>query len=202
MQSLKASAPPNFEVVLFDCFAGGAYRRLEDARHRLDRGRMHIVNQLAAKGVCDPLLPYRSDASALLGTFRKRLTQAVETLRANRADNYLVLLIDAADKAAQEARDRRDNAFPVALVESARRLLLPEHVQLVLSCRPERQALLGAGRRVRLLAVQGFTRAETAECVRAALADVSEGEIDIAVARSAGNPRMLSHLVGCWKELG
>lgn len=201
MQSIEASAPPNFEVVLFDCFAGGAYRTLEDARHRLGRGLMHIVNQLAAKGLCDPLLPYHSDASALLSTFRKRLTQAVETLRANRADSYLVLLIDAADNAALEARDRCDDAFPVALVESAERLSLPEHVRLVMSCRTERQALLGAGRGLRPLAVQGFTRAETAEYVRAAIADVSESEIDIAVARSAGNPRVLSHLVAYWEEL-
>jgi hypothetical protein len=201
MQSLEASAPPNFEVVLFDCFAGGAYRTLGDGRHRLGRGLMHIVNQLAAKGLCDPLLPYHSDASALLGTFRKRITQAVETLRANRADSYLVLLIDAADNAAQEARDRRDDAFPVALVESAGHLPLPAHVRLVLSCRTERQALLGAGRGLRPLAVQGFTRAETAEYVRAAIADVSESDIDIAVARSAGNPRVLSHLVRYWEEL-
>lgn len=201
MQSLESSAPPNFEVVLFDCFAGGAYRTLEDARHRLDRGLMHIVNQLAAKGLCDPLLPYHRDASALLGTFRKRLTQAVETLRANRADSYLVLLIDAADNAAQEARDRRDDAFPVALVESAGRLPLPKHVRLVLSCRTERQSLLGAGRGLCPLPVQGFTRVETAEYVRAAIAEVSESEIDIAVARSAGNPRVLSHLVKYWEEL-
>ncbi|MBD8655634.1 NACHT domain-containing protein [Oxalobacteraceae sp. CFBP 13730] len=201
MQSLEASAPANFEVVLFDCFAGGAYRTLEDARHRPDRGLVHIVNVLATRGLCDPLLPCQGDASALLRSFRKRLAQAVETLRANRPDSLLILLVDAADNAAQQARDRGEDAFPVALVESALRLELPEHVRLVLSCRTERQALLGTGPRLRQFAVQEFTRLETDEYVRASLGEVSDKEIDVAVARSAGNPRVLSHLVGNWDEL-
>ncbi|MFZ6731204.1 hypothetical protein ACO0LG_04690 [Undibacterium sp. Ji42W] len=201
MQSLYASAPSNFEIVLFDCFAGGAYRALEDARHRLDRGLLHIVNQLAAKGLCDPLLPCQGDASALLSTFRKRLTQAVETLRVNQAAEFLVLLIDAADNAAQQALDRGEDAFPVALIETAVRLELPAHVRLVLSCRTERQTILVKNQRLPQFAVQGFTRAETAEYVRASIGSISEIEIDIAVARSVGNPRVLSHLIDNWDEL-
>jgi hypothetical protein len=201
MQSVQANAPAHFEVVLFDCFGGGAYRALEDARHRLGNGLVHIANELAVKGLCDPLLPFVSDASALLRSFRKRLAQAVETLHTRRADSLLVLLVDAADNAAQAARDRGEDAFPVALVESAVRIELPTHVRLVLSCRTERQALLGTGPELHRFALPGFTRAEAEEYVLNSIADASGQEIDIAMARSAGNPRVLSHLVREWDDL-
>jgi hypothetical protein len=49
VQSLAAQLDAEDEVVLFDCFGGGAYRTLADGRHKPERGLLHIVNELAAE---------------------------------------------------------------------------------------------------------------------------------------------------------
>ena len=51
VQSLAAELRHHCEVVLFDCFGGGAYRTLVDGRHRPERGLLHIVNELACRGL-------------------------------------------------------------------------------------------------------------------------------------------------------
>ncbi len=61
------------EVVFFDCFGGGAYRSPEDARHQPRKGLIHIVNMLAFRGLCDPILPHATNVDSLLKTFRRRL---------------------------------------------------------------------------------------------------------------------------------
>jgi hypothetical protein len=44
VQSLAAELAQHHEVVLFDCFGGGAYPTLADGRHRPERGLLHVVN--------------------------------------------------------------------------------------------------------------------------------------------------------------
>src|SRR5439155_26850971 len=97
LQSLAAALGSEHEVVLFDCFGGGGYRAPEDSRHLPKRGLLHIVNSLACKGYCDPLLPSNDDAEALMRAFRNRLTQVVEMLKQVRPGAKLLLFIDAID---------------------------------------------------------------------------------------------------------
>jgi hypothetical protein len=54
VQSIASRFSAQDEVVVFDCFGGGAYRSITDGRHRPERGLLHIVNDLAARGLCDP----------------------------------------------------------------------------------------------------------------------------------------------------
>ena len=57
MTSLDRRLKETSEVVFFDCFGGGAYRSIEDARHQPKQGLVHIANTLAFRGRCDPILP-------------------------------------------------------------------------------------------------------------------------------------------------
>jgi hypothetical protein len=74
IQSLAARLSSEFEVVVFDCFGGGAYRSEDQARHLPKVGLVQIANELASRGLCDPLLPTDSDRIGLIRAARKRFT--------------------------------------------------------------------------------------------------------------------------------
>ena len=66
LQSLAKILSETHETVLFDCFGGGAYRARDDARHLPKRGLIHIINNLACDGLCDPLLPDNENVEELV----------------------------------------------------------------------------------------------------------------------------------------
>ena len=135
LNSLASQLSDQHEVVFFDCFGGGAYRAPEDGRHLPSRGLVHLANELACRGLCDPILPGTDNLEMLFGTFRKRLTQCVRTLSATSSDRTLILFIDAIDNAARHAGDRKEDSFPTLLLESFHRSGPVPGVKLVVSCR-------------------------------------------------------------------
>lgn len=197
MQSLAASFGQDDHVVLFDCFGGGAYRSPEDERHLPRRGLMHIVNELATRGLCDLILPGSDDAARLLTTARARFAQAVDTLRLRAPDAVLVVLIDAADNAAQQAQDRHEPCFATMMLEAF--AMKPEEgLRIVASCRPSREALTRGRADVALMDLEPFTDAEARAFLSARVPDLDAAEAATALARSLRNPRVLAHLVDDW----
>ena len=192
MDSLASKLLKDKEIVFFDCFGGGAYRSPSDARHLAKKGLIHIANTLAFRGLCDPILPGGMDTEALLGTFRRRLAQCVTTIRNTISGGELVLFLDAIDNAELIARERFEKAFPGQLLEILHHEPL-SGVKLVVSCRTERKPSTYA--RFQDFPLQPFTINETTTYLRSRLADVSQAEINIAQARSGGNPRVLEYLV-------
>ncbi|RJP17957.1 MAG: transcriptional regulator [Candidatus Abyssobacteria bacterium SURF_5] len=192
MESLAGKIQENYEVVFFDCFGGGAYRALEDARHLPRNGLMHIANTLAFRSLCDPILPHSSDPQTLLKTFRRRLTQCVETISRMNPGRSLALFIDAIDNADIAAKQRGDDSFPVELIQSLDTEPIPG-VKLIVSCRTERKPDTYA--EYDELELQPFNINETSTFLRARMNNVSQGEISIAQARSGGNPRVLDYLL-------
>ena len=193
MNSLAKALGENNEVVLFDCFGGGAYRTPEDARHLPDRGLVHISNTLAFRGLCDPILPGSRDVSFLLRTFRRRLGQSVATLKRISQERELVLFIDAIDNAELIAREKGEESFPTLLLEALHHDPVPG-VKLIVSCRTERRPT-SMPVRWHELELRPFNINETGAYLRSRLAKVSEMEINVAKARSGGNPRVLEYLV-------
>lgn len=118
MERLAQVLEDRHEILLFDCFGGGAYRSPEDARHLPKHGLIHIANSLAFRGLCDPMLPGPDDLQSLLRTFRRRLEQCVTTLTRVSPTRGLLILLDAIDNAAEHARDRDEECFPTLLLES------------------------------------------------------------------------------------
>jgi hypothetical protein len=86
LQSLSKALSENHETVIFDCFGGGAYRAPKDARHLPKRGLIHIINNLACDGLCDPLLPINENVEELITlsgeAFRARQKYSVSRLAA------------------------------------------------------------------------------------------------------------------------
>ena len=95
MNSVAAGLAQEHEVVLFDCFGMGQYRAPGDARHLPKRGLVHIANDLACRGLCDPLLPTSSNSDDIIRAFRLRLQQAARAISRSQSNRFLVLFLDA-----------------------------------------------------------------------------------------------------------
>lgn len=197
LQSLENTLCANHKVILFDCFGGGTYRAPEDARHLPRNGLVHIANTLACDSLCDPLLPGIENVESLIKAFRKRLEQVVATLNEVHPDSQLILFLDAADNAAEHARDRNELSFPAVLLQSLYFSGPIGGVQLVLTCRPYRRKLTigdlpqSAYEEIELLP---FTREETQIYLLERVAGITNTEIHVAFSRSLGNGRVLEYL--------
>ncbi len=198
MDTLATKMADDHEVVFFDCFGGGAYRSPEDARHLPKKGLIHIANTLAFRGLCDPMLPDNRDVQGLLRTFRRRLTQCLNTISRVTPGRKLALLIDAIDNADIVARQRSEDCFPIKLLESLDTEPIAG-VKLIVSCRPERKPSTYA--KCEEFELRPFTKDETASFLRARLKNPSQAEVNVAQARSGGNPRVLNYLLKAGRGL-
>ena len=192
MDSLASKLREDYEVVFFDCFGGGAYRSPEDVRHLPRRGLVHIANTLAFRGLCDPILPDSPSVEALYKTFRRRMIQCVETFSKRIPGRELLLFFDAIDNANIAANQRGDDAFPIKLMESLDIKPIPG-VKLIVSCRTERK--LSTYAKYEDFELRPFSKNETEFFLRARSKDISQMEINVAQARSGGNPRILDYLL-------
>ena len=196
MQSLATGLKANYEVVLFDCFGGGAYRSPEDARHLPKNGLMHIANTLSFRGLCDPMLPGNPDVQGMLRTFRRRIAQCIQAAEM-RSGRQLALLIDAIDNADIAARQGSGDCFPIQLLESLDAKPIAG-LKVVVSCRPERKP--DTYTRWEELELLPFSQVETAALLRARLGNPTDAEINVAQARSGGNPRVIDYLLGAGRD--
>src|SRR5262249_50600943 len=127
-----------------------------------------------------------------------RLTQCTATLVKVTPSRQLVLIIDAIDNAEFAARQRSEDCFPIKLMESLDTAPITG-VKLILSCRTERRPTTYA--KYEEFPLRPFTKEETTSFLRARLRDVSETEINVAQARSGGNPRVLAYLLKAGRGL-
>ncbi len=197
VESLAASMSQTCEVVVFDCFGGGAYRDPDQARHLPSVGFVQLTNELASRGLCDPLLPGDTESFALVNAMRRRLLQAVATLKSQSKKGGLLIIIDAADNAQLEADARRDAAFPQLLLAS----LSTEHidgVKLVLTARTHRMPRVVVRSAIIPFPLLPFSREEAEAFLNSRRDNVSSTEFATAFSRSRGNARVLSHLIETW----
>ena len=192
LESLAERISKEHVTIFFDCFGGGAYRSFEDARHLPRMGLLHIANTLAFRGMCDPILPYSTDDQTIFRRFRSRLIQCVEIISRMTPGRNLVLFIDAIDNANFVAQQRSEDCFPIKLLESLHATPI-QGVKLVLSCRTDRMPDTYA--KCGKIELRPFTIDETAAYLRDRLPTVSQDEINVARARSGGNPRIIDYLL-------
>lgn len=201
MNSIAAGLSSSHEVVLFDCFGMGQYRAPGDARHLPQRGLLHIANDLACRGLCDPLLPTSTSSDDIIRAFRSRLSQAIETVRRANSSKLVVLLLDAIDNAGEQARDRGEDSFPKLLIESLNHGERIEGVRVIVSSRSHRRNIAVGSVQCDELALNTFTPAESEAYLCRRLADPNEIALQVAYSRSRGNARILEHLVSEGQEM-
>ena len=197
IQSLATHLADKFETVVFDCFGGGAYRYEGQARHLPRVGLLQIVNELATRGLCDPLLPTDSDQQGLIHAARKRLEQASRTAKDQSSQQGVLIILDAADNAQIEADARNELAFPKLLLSSLSADPI-DGVKLLLTARPHRMDGVIGRSQVERLALEPFTDEETRIFLETRRENITDLEFSTAIARSQGNARVLEYLVESW----
>jgi hypothetical protein len=191
MQSLAEALSGQAEVLLFDGFGGGRWRDPKDGRHLPEKGLLQIANQLAARGLCDLILPGQSSVTDLVRAFRKRLAQAIALLEEQTGAGEIVLLLDAIDHSALQAQALQGASFAALLLETFS-IDPMTGVKLIASCRTERLDLTRGAVRCETFELPGFSEAESRALILARHPEASETDIAAATGRSLGCPRILN----------
>ncbi len=185
---IKLGLPAGSSSVLYDCFGNGQYRSASGYRHRHKDALVQIVNELAAKGLCHPLIPSPyAEPSAYMKAFIYRLRQSITSLRSKNPEALLCIIIDAADNAQMAAEEIGESR---SFVRDLVREQLPEGVRLVILCRTHRQDYLDPTPGTLRIELQPFSRTETATYLRQVFADATEQDIDEFHRLSSQNPRV------------
>lgn len=184
---LSRSVSEGSVAVLYDCFGDGLYRSTQHFRHREKDAFPQIANELAAQGLCQPLIPLRgSDSKQYMRAFVARLTQAVGALRAKTPLANLLLIVDAADNAVVAATELGQRSFVPDLIRSQ----MPEGVKLVFSCRTHRRHYLEAPPEAIQVELRSFSSSETATHLRKYYPEATDSNVADFQLLSSANPRV------------
>ena len=197
VQSLASRMANEFEVVVFDCFGGGSYRSDNHSRHLPRVGLVQIVNELAARTLCDPMLPGSDDSRKIIKAACKRLAQAATAIRTQSTKLGLLIIVDAADNAQLEAEHRHEEAFPKLLLSAIDEDTI-DGVKLLLTARTHRKNKTIGRAEVKEVELGPFTDSEAREFLNDRKPDATRVEIATALARSSRNARVLDYLVQTW----
>ena len=190
--SLERALPPRSTTIVYDCFANGAYRRASSARHEAKRAYVQIVNELAGKSLCTPVVPSGSATeSDYARMFLTRLTTASESVSQSDPNGLLVVVIDAADSAEVAAREFNGRSFVPQLLREQ----VPDNVRIVAFCRTERSHLLDPPLNCHYIALRGFTAEETRQHVAATFPSASSSAADEIHLMTNGNPRVQAQIL-------
>ena len=185
---IPAGLPQGSVFVLYDCFGNGQYRSATGYRHRHRDALVQITNELAAKGLCHPLIPtVHADASAYMRAFSYRLQQAITLIRFADTDAVLCIVIDAADNAQSAAEEIGESR---SFVRDLLRETLPDGVRLVILCRSHRRDALDPPFNTLQRELESFSTIETATCLRQTFPDASEHDVGEFHRLTSQNPRV------------
>ena len=185
---IERGLPEGSRCVVYDCFGNGLYRSASGYRHRHKDALVQIANELAAQGLCYPLIPTpNADPSAYAKAFLYRLRQSVASLRETNADAILCIAVDAADNAQMAANEIGE---PRSFAKDLLREQMPEGVRLIELCRTERRHLLDPPSNTASLELRPFSRAETAAYLRQFFPNAIEHDVDEFHHLSSQNPRV------------
>ena len=185
---IPTGLPEGSVSILYDCFGNGQYRSATGYRHRHQEALVQIANELAAKGLCHPLIPtVYADASAYVRAFIYRLQQAVTIIRRTDPRAVLCIVIDAADNAQLAAEEiGQSRSFARDLLRET----LPDGVRLVILCRSHRKILLDPPPQTLRLELKPFSKTETAAHLCQTFPDASEHDVNEFHHLSSQNPRL------------
>ena len=174
--------------ITYDCFGNGEYRSVLHERFEHRNALTQIANQLAAQGLCPPLIPARSATrSDIFKAFVDRLADASVSVRMRDPEAQIYLLIDAADNAEMAAQEfNRPGSFARDLAREA----LPDGVTSVFFCRPSRSDKLDLPPDCVNIPLKPFCLEETAELLRLFHPTVTEADVEEFHYLTSATPRI------------
>jgi hypothetical protein len=186
-KQLVNSLPLDSVGIAYDCFGAGRYRNRSEPRHRHREALVQIVNELAIKGLCDPLLVQdTSHDSDIMKKFLWRIEAAVKILRQTSKSAILFILIDAADNAEMAAQEYSHPCFAKELLRED----MPDGCKLILLCRTERIELLKPPSKVEQFKLEGFSKTETFINLKRWFSEADEKDAEEFHRLTSGNPRV------------
>lgn len=193
MQSLEKLISESNETIIFDGFGGGLWRAPSDHRHLAKKSLLQIINSLAAKNLCDLLLPSTDDGT-ILRTAAKRLTQAVKTLRETDSQKNIVLLLDAIDHAGMRSSGENSQSFAKELLKELD--INPiDGVIIIGSCRTERRSEAYDQVDYPDFEIPTFSDKEIRQLVNDRSIQLSLAEEAVLLSQSGGNPRCIDMML-------
>lgn len=186
-RQLIDSLSSNSIGIAYDCFGAGRYRNRSEPRHRHRDALVQIVNELAVKGLCDPLLVQdTSQDSDIMKKFLWRIEAAVKTLKQTSDSAMLFILIDAADNAEMAAQEYNHPCFANELLREN----MPDGCKLVLLCRTERIKLLKPNSKIAQFKLEAFSETETLINLQKWFSEADENDGTEFYRLTSGNPRV------------
>lgn len=186
-RQIAQSLPVGSLGIVYDCFGGGRYRNRSEPRHHHRDAFIQIANELAAHGLCDPLLaPSTASEADITRQFLARIQMAVKALRNTHGNAILAILVDAADNAEMAAEEFGQPCF----VHELLRERLPEGCRLVALCRTERIYLLQPSSTIAQLELEPFSEEETVVHFRNSFPSATGAEGQEFHRLTTGNPRV------------
>lgn len=186
---LPGLMPKGSACVVFDGFAGGEYTLERIPRHQHRYGLVQMANELAAKGLCEPLLPLQAQPAAYLQAFRVRLTQAAATIRSTIPNAVVFVVLDAADNSVMAAEESHDPAFVRGLIQEPP----PNGCRMVFLSRTERLGMLAPPEGCCIIKLEPFSITESAKHLRQKFQDASDNVVQRFHQLTAGNPRVQAY---------
>jgi hypothetical protein len=192
--------PAESVCLVYDCFALGGYRRSSSPRHEHRQGYVQLANQLAAAGLCDPLVPGGSpSASDYSRAFMARVRAAAECLAAWNPGALLVLAIDAADNAVIAAAEQDTGR---SFVTDLLREELPANVRVAEFCRTERVQILEPPPGTVQIELTGFGLEQTRQHLEGQYGSVPMADVAEFHRRTGGNARVQAQVIREAESLG
>ncbi|MGF7230370.1 hypothetical protein [Arachidicoccus sp.] len=189
-RQLIHSLPSDSMGIAYDCFGAGRYRNRSEPRHRHRDALVQIVNELAVKGLCDPLLVQdTSQDNDIMKKFLWRIEAAVKTLKQTSDSATLFILIDAADNAEIAAQEYNHPCFANELLREN----IPDGCKLVLLCRTERIQLLKPNSKIVQFKLAAFSETESLINLRKWFSEADEKDGTEFHRLTSGNPRVQSN---------
>lgn len=197
---IQSSLPNDSECILYDCFGDGSYRNLSTHRHRHQEAFVQIANELAAKGLCYPLVPtFHADAQSYMQEFSHRIEQASKSIRLKNPKALICIVVDAADNAQMISEDIGEKrSFVKDLI---REKGMPENVRLVFICRTHRQGYLDQPFEAISLELSPFDCERTGKHLRQKFKNADKHDIEEFHRLSSGNPRVQAFALSRSKTL-
>lgn len=174
-------------VVAYDCFGNGSYRRTSAKRHEVKHACTQVINTLAIKGLCDQIIPERSEPDEYwIKAFLNRIKDVCDTLVKQDSNALLVIIFDAADNAEMAAEEQGTKCFANQLLKE----VVPNNCRLIFTCRPERLKLLAPPSTIKPLYLSPFSIEETLENLQAKYSPVTKEQATEFCRLTGGNPRV------------
>jgi len=174
------------KAVLFDCFGDGLYRSIHSPRHTADKVFVQIINELAFKGLCEPLVSRGQPLNELLREFTQRVTESVKTIKESSPFGQLFLFIDAADNAVMAANDVSETTPIIDLLNGFE----VDGCRIICFCRTERRELLNPREYIKQCELSPFLLDESSEHLKTFFPNATQENVEEFHRLSDGNPRV------------